>query len=82
MDHRVFVNGEIEGFVNNFETQRNDSEVESLFKLTETVGALKYKVSDKCVSLGSTHLETIGSELKELLRKVEDLVDSQGPKEV
>lgn len=75
MDHRVFVNGEIEGFVNNFETQRNDSEVESLFKLTETVGALKYEVSD-------THLETIGSELKELLRKVEDLVDSQGPKEV
>lgn len=83
MDHRVFVNGEIETFLNNFETQRNDSEVESLFKVTETVGALKYDLSDKCISLGAAHLGNIAGELKTILGEVETLVETlQVPKEV
>ncbi|XP_005181174.1 biogenesis of lysosome-related organelles complex 1 subunit 5 [Musca domestica] len=83
LDHRVFVNGEIETFLNNFETQRNDSEVESLFKVTETVGALKYDLSDKCISLGAAHLGNIAGELKTILGEVETLVENlQVPKEV
>ncbi|XP_073817553.1 biogenesis of lysosome-related organelles complex 1 subunit 5 [Musca autumnalis] len=83
LDHRVFVNGEIESFVNNFEAQRNDSEVELLFKVTETVGALKYELSDKCINLGADHLGSIASELKTILGDVETLVENlQKPKEV
>ncbi|XP_013116221.1 biogenesis of lysosome-related organelles complex 1 subunit 5 [Stomoxys calcitrans] len=79
LDHRVFVNGEIEAFLNNF---GNDSEVESLFKLTETVGALKYECSDKCINLGATHLDNIAVELKNLLGEVDNLVDTlQRPKQ-
>ncbi|XP_061388691.1 biogenesis of lysosome-related organelles complex 1 subunit 5 [Musca vetustissima] len=81
LDHRVFVNGEIESFLTNFETQRNDSEVESLFKVTETVGALKYELSDKCINLGAAHLGNITAQLKDLLGEVENLVeDLQKPK--
>ncbi|XP_023306102.1 biogenesis of lysosome-related organelles complex 1 subunit 5 [Lucilia cuprina] len=82
LDHRVFVNGEIEEFLNNFETQRNDSEIESLFKVTETVGALKYEISDKCINLGAANLTEISTELKSLLEKVDNLVnDLQKPQE-
>lgn len=83
LDHRVFVNGEIEAFLNNFESQRNDSEIESLFKVTETVGALKYEISDRCINLGATNLKDISTELKSLLNKVDNLVnDLQKSKEV
>lgn len=83
LDHRVFVNGEIEAFLNNFETQRNDSEIESLFKVTETVGALKYEISDRCINLGATNLNNISTEIKSLLEKVDNLVNElQKPKEV
>lgn len=83
LDHKVFINGEIEAFLKNFEEQRNDSEVESLFKVTETVGALKYDLSDKCINLGSLHLNEISTELKDILGKVEDLLEAvQTPKEV
>ncbi|KAM7359292.1 biogenesis of lysosome-related organelles complex 1 subunit 5-like isoform 2-T2 [Cochliomyia hominivorax] len=82
LDHRVFVNGEIEAFLNNFETQRNDSEIESLFKVTETIGALKYEISDKCINLAATNLKDISTELKGLLNKVDNLViELQKPKE-
>ncbi|TMW49464.1 hypothetical protein DOY81_005474 [Sarcophaga bullata] len=75
LDHRVFVNGEIESFLNNFETQRNDAEIESLFKVTETVGALKYEVSEKCIKLAATNLNEISNELKNLLKNTEDVVN-------
>ncbi|XP_075144594.1 biogenesis of lysosome-related organelles complex 1 subunit 5 [Haematobia irritans] len=79
LDHRVFVNGEVESFLKNF---GNDSDVESLFKLTETVGALKYEFLDKCINLGATNLENIGIELKTLLSEVDALAEKvQQPKE-
>ncbi|XP_065354090.1 biogenesis of lysosome-related organelles complex 1 subunit 5 [Calliphora vicina] len=82
LDHRVFVNGEIEAFLNNFEAQRNDSEIESLFKVTETVGALKYEISDRCINLGAANLKEITTELKNLLEKVDTLVNElQKPNE-
>ncbi|XP_037947993.1 biogenesis of lysosome-related organelles complex 1 subunit 5-like [Teleopsis dalmanni] len=71
LDHRVFVNGEIENFLNNFEIKRNDIEVETLFKLTETVGELKYDLSDRCISLGTANLNQISTDIKDLLSGVE-----------
>lgn len=51
--------------------------------MTETVGALKYEISDKCISLGSTNLKDISDELKDILLKVNNIVtDIQQPREV
>lgn len=74
LDHRVFVNGEIESFLDNFETRRNDSEVERLFQVTEAVGSLKYDLSDRCIASGSQHLTELGSEVNQLLEGVYDLL--------
>ncbi|XP_017104143.3 biogenesis of lysosome-related organelles complex 1 subunit 5 [Drosophila bipectinata] len=74
LDHRVFVNGEIESFLENFETRRNDSEVEKLFQVAETVGSLKYDLSDRCIGSGSQNLTDLGSEVNQLLEGVNDLL--------
>lgn len=75
LDHRVFVNGEIESFLDNFEVKRNDSEVETLFQVTETVGSLKYDLSERCIALGNENLSQLSSEVNSLLNSVEALLD-------
>ncbi|KAH8398623.1 hypothetical protein KR215_003026, partial [Drosophila sulfurigaster] len=75
LDHRVFVNGEIEAFLDNFEVQRNDSEVETLFQVTETVGSLKYDLSDRCIALGNQNLSQLSTEVNTLLASVESLLE-------
>ncbi|XP_034114130.1 biogenesis of lysosome-related organelles complex 1 subunit 5 [Drosophila albomicans] len=75
LDHRVFVNGEIEAFLDNFEVQRNDSEVETLFQVTETVGSLKYDLSDRCIALGNQNLSQLSTEVNTLLASVETLLE-------
>lgn len=75
LDHRVFVNGEIESFLDNFEVKRNDSEVETLFQVTETVGSLKYDLSERCIALGNQNLSQLASEVNSLLSSVEALLE-------
>ncbi|KAH8310261.1 hypothetical protein KR044_000291, partial [Drosophila immigrans] len=75
LDHRVFVNGEIEAFLDNFEVRRNDSEVETLFQVTETVGSLKYDLSDRCIALGNQNLSQLSAEVNTLLASVEALLE-------
>lgn len=74
LDHRVFVNGEIEAFLDNFEVRRNDSEVEKLFQVTETVGSLKYDLSERCIASGNQHLTQLGCEVNHLLDGVNELL--------
>ncbi|XP_033164585.1 biogenesis of lysosome-related organelles complex 1 subunit 5 isoform X2 [Drosophila mauritiana] len=77
LDHRVFVNGEIEAFLENFEVRRNDSEVEKLFQVTETVGSLKYDLS-RCSATGSgsgaENLAQLDTEVTHLLDGVNALL--------
>lgn len=75
LDHRVFINGEIEAFLENFEVKRNDSEVETLFQVTEIVGSLKYDLSERCIALGNQHLCQFATEVTNLLGSVEVLLD-------
>ncbi|XP_017142695.1 biogenesis of lysosome-related organelles complex 1 subunit 5 [Drosophila miranda] len=75
LDHRVFVNGEIEAFLDNFEVRRNDSEVEKLFQVTETVGSLKYDLSERFISLGNKNLTDLGTEVNNLLYGVNNLLE-------
>ncbi|XP_020813159.1 biogenesis of lysosome-related organelles complex 1 subunit 5, partial [Drosophila serrata] len=74
LDHRVFVNGEIEAFLENFEVRRNDSEVEKLFQVTETVGSLKYDLSERCIASGNQNLTQLGCEVNHLLDGVNELL--------
>lgn len=77
LDHRVFVNGEIEAFLENFEVRRNDSEVEKLFQVTETVGSLKYDLS-RCSATGrgsgAENLAQLDKEVSHLLDGVNALL--------
>ncbi|KQS52522.1 biogenesis of lysosome-related organelles complex 1 subunit 5 [Drosophila erecta] len=79
LDHRVFVNGEIEAFLENFEVRRNDSEVEKLFQVTETVGSLRYDLS-RCSATGSgsgsgtENLAQLDTEVNHLLDGVNALL--------
>ncbi|EDV94431.1 biogenesis of lysosome-related organelles complex 1 subunit 5 [Drosophila grimshawi] len=75
LDHRVFVNGEIESFLDNFEVKRNDSEVEKLFQVTEIVGSLKYDLSERCVALGNEKLTQLATSVNDLLSGVDALLD-------
>ncbi|SPP82777.1 biogenesis of lysosome-related organelles complex 1 subunit 5 [Drosophila guanche] len=75
LDHRVFVNGEIEAFLDNFEVRRNDSEVEKLFQVTETVGSLKYDLSERFIALGQQNLTALGTEVNNLLCGVNNLLE-------
>jgi len=75
LDHRVFVNGEIEAFLDNFEVKRNDSEVETLFQVTEIVGSLKYDLSERCIALGNQNLSQFATEVNNLLGGVEALLE-------
>ncbi|KAL7730331.1 hypothetical protein ACLKA6_016577 [Drosophila palustris] len=75
LDHRVFVNGEIESFLENFEVKRNDSEVETLFQVTEIVGSLKYDLSERCIALGNQNLCQFATEVNNLLGSVEVLLE-------
>lgn len=75
LDHRVFVNGEIEAFLDNFEVKRNDSEVETLFQVTEIVGSLKYDLSERCIALGNQNLSQFATEVNNLLGSVEALLE-------
>ncbi|XP_017058565.1 biogenesis of lysosome-related organelles complex 1 subunit 5 [Drosophila ficusphila] len=74
LDHRVFVNGEIEAFLENFEVRRNDSEVEKLFQVTETVGSLKYDLSERCIASGAQNLAQLDTEVNQLLDGVNALL--------
>ncbi|KAI8044933.1 hypothetical protein M5D96_001109 [Drosophila gunungcola] len=74
LDHRVFVNGEIESFLENFEVRRNDSEVEKLFQVTETVGSLKYDLSERCIASGTQNLSQLDTEVNHLLDEVNALL--------
>ncbi|XP_017082752.1 biogenesis of lysosome-related organelles complex 1 subunit 5 [Drosophila eugracilis] len=74
LDHRVFVNGEIEFFLENFEVRRNDSEVEKLFQVTETVGSLKYDLSERCIASGTQNLNQLDTEVNHLLDGVNELL--------
>ncbi|KAH8381854.1 hypothetical protein KR009_000658, partial [Drosophila setifemur] len=74
LDHRVFVNGEIETFLENFEVRRNDSEVEKLFQVTETVGSLKYDLSERCIASGAENLNQLNREVNHLLDRVNELL--------
>jgi len=74
LDHRVFVNGEIETFLENFEVRRNDSEVEKLFQVTETVGSLKYDLSDRCIASGTQNLTQLDTQVNQLLDGVNALL--------
>ncbi|EDW84700.2 uncharacterized protein Dwil_GK12991 [Drosophila willistoni] len=74
LDHRVFVNGEIESFLDNFEVRRNDSEVEKLFQVTETVGSLKYDLSERGIALGNENLSNLNTEVNSLLNGVNILL--------
>ncbi|XP_017131740.1 biogenesis of lysosome-related organelles complex 1 subunit 5 [Drosophila elegans] len=74
LDHRVFVNGEIESFLENFEVRRNDSEVEKLFQVTETVGSLKYDLSERCIASGTQNLGQLDTEVNHLLDEVNALL--------
>ncbi|XP_034486025.1 biogenesis of lysosome-related organelles complex 1 subunit 5 [Drosophila innubila] len=75
LDHRVFINGEIETFLENFEVKRNDSEVETLFQVTEIVGSLKYDLSERCIALGNQNLCQFATEVNNLLSSVEVLLE-------
>ncbi|KAL9891368.1 biogenesis of lysosome-related organelles complex 1 subunit 5 [Glossina fuscipes fuscipes] len=75
-DHRVFVNGEVEAFLTDFETERRDSEVDSLFKVTEKVGALKYQLSDRCISQSIAHINSLSTELQSVADKITDILES------
>ncbi|XP_030558975.1 biogenesis of lysosome-related organelles complex 1 subunit 5 [Drosophila novamexicana] len=75
LDHRVFVNGEIETFLDNFEVKRNDSEVEKLFQVTEIVGSLKYDLSERCIALGNQKLTELATGVNNLLCGVEALLE-------
>ncbi|XP_030369229.1 biogenesis of lysosome-related organelles complex 1 subunit 5 [Scaptodrosophila lebanonensis] len=75
LDHHVFVKIEIDTFLENFELKRNDKEVEKLFQVTETVGALKYDLSDRCVALGNKNLSEISTEVNSLLSNVNALLE-------
>ncbi|XP_068157057.1 biogenesis of lysosome-related organelles complex 1 subunit 5 [Drosophila tropicalis] len=75
LDHRVFVNGEIETFLDNFEAKRNDSEVEKLFQVTETVGSLKYDLSERVIALGNENLSNLNAEVNSLLNGVNILLN-------
>ncbi|KAH8381734.1 hypothetical protein KR093_011487, partial [Drosophila rubida] len=75
LDHRVFVNGEIEAFLDNFEVRRNDSEVETLFQVTETVGSLKYDLSERCITSGNQNLSQFATEVNALLGNIEALLE-------
>lgn len=72
----MFVNGEIEAFLADFETERRDSEVDSLFKVTEKVGALKYQLSDRCISQSLVHIKSFSTELQSVADKVTDILES------
>lgn len=74
LDHRVFVNGEIDTFLDKFELKRNDSEVESLFQVTEIVGSLKYDLSERCITLGNQSLTELATAVNNLLNGVETLL--------
>ncbi|ALC47416.1 muted, partial [Drosophila busckii] len=74
LDHRVFVNGEIESFLDNFEVKRNDSEVETLFQVTEIVGSLKYDLSERYITLGNQNLNELSAEVNKLLGAVDELL--------
>ncbi|CAD6994971.1 biogenesis of lysosome-related organelles complex 1 subunit 5 [Ceratitis capitata] len=82
LDHRPFVNGEINHFLNEFELKRNEIEVETLFKVTETVGDLKYDLLERCLSLSTTHLKELGQEVDNLFLGIEQFLSkAQLPKE-
>ncbi|EDW16344.2 uncharacterized protein Dmoj_GI10477 [Drosophila mojavensis] len=75
LDHRVFINGEIDIFLDNFELKRNDSEVETLFQVTEIVGSLKYDLSERCIALGNQRLTELSTAVNNLLNGVETLLE-------
>ncbi|XP_011194759.2 biogenesis of lysosome-related organelles complex 1 subunit 5 [Zeugodacus cucurbitae] len=71
LDHRAFVNGEINNFLNEFELKRNEVEVETLFKVTEIIGDVKYDLHERCMVLSTTYLEDLNLEVNNLLIGVE-----------
>ncbi|XP_018798779.1 PREDICTED: biogenesis of lysosome-related organelles complex 1 subunit 5 [Bactrocera latifrons] len=75
LDHRAFVNGEINNFLNEFELKRNEAEVETLFKVTEIIGDVKYDLYEKCIILSSSHLGELNQEVNNLLVGVEGFLN-------
>ncbi|XP_039947698.1 biogenesis of lysosome-related organelles complex 1 subunit 5 [Bactrocera neohumeralis] len=75
LDHRAFVNGEINNFLNEFELKRNEAEVETLFKVTEIIGDVKYDLYERCIILSTSHLETLNQEVNNLLVGVEGFLN-------
>lgn len=47
--------------------KRNEIEVETLFKVTEIIGDVKYDLYERCIALSTSHLEELNREVNNLL---------------
>ena len=62
-NHRPFVQGEVRGFIKDFETKRQDREVENIFKTLENVTELRDCEVDKLVAACDSTLPCVNANL-------------------